>query len=134
MDAFCNLVTLQTRFPCKGCGTACGLLTNSSGTITDGSGPSNYSNKSKCEWIIAPPKASLIKITFSKFSTQPLNDVVQVFQCLTVNCWEQQQLAELSGMYQGTEGIISTTGYMRVTFVSDGSINSEGFTASWTSV
>jgi hypothetical protein len=129
-----HLVMLQTRYLCKGCGTGCGLLTNSSGTITDGSGPSNYSDKAKCEWIIAQPKNSLIRITFSNFSTQPVHDVVQVFQCATVDCWEQQQLAELSGTYQGTEGIISTTGYMKVTFLSDGNITSEGFAASWTSV
>ncbi len=133
-DELYDLVILQARYRCKGCGTACGLLTNSSGTITDGSGPSNYSDKSQCEWIIAQPSASLIKVTFSNFSTQPLNDVVQVFQCSTVDCWEQQQLAELSGTYQGSEGIISTTGYMKVIFLSDGSINSQGFAASWTSV
>jgi hypothetical protein len=84
--------------------------------------------------MIAPPAALQITIQFTAFSTQPINDVVRVFQCSDVYCSRQQQLAELSGTYLSTQVMTSATGYMRVVFTSDDSINQQGFTASWTSV
>ncbi len=65
---------------------------------------------------------------------QPLNDVVRVFECSNAFCSQQQQLAELSGTYADVQSITSTTGYMRVTFTTDGSVNLAGFNALWTSV
>jgi hypothetical protein len=84
--------------------------------------------------MIASTNGSVITIQFTNFSTQPTNDVVRVFQCSDVYCSQQQQLAELSGMYLSTQVMTSATGYMRVVFTSDGSINHAGFAASWSSV
>jgi hypothetical protein len=118
-----------------GCGSGCGLLTDASGTFSDGSGSANYTNGANCEWVIAPASgASLITIMFTNFSTQPLNDVVRVFQCSDMQCSQQQQLAELSGTYTDVQSITSTTGYMKVVFTSDNNITQSGFTASWNSV
>jgi hypothetical protein len=84
--------------------------------------------------MIAPYGAVQITIQFTSFSTQPTNDVVRVFQCSDVYCSQQQQLAELSGTYPGVQTITSMSGYMRVVFTSDESVNYDGFTASWSSV
>jgi hypothetical protein len=88
----------------------------------------------QCEWLIASSNSSLITIAFSKFSTQPLVDIVHVFQCTTVDCSQQQQIAELSGRYPTTQTATSATGYMRVVFISDGAHEYDGFTASWSTV
>ena len=84
--------------------------------------------------MIAPPAASVISLTFNEFSTQPGKDFVRVFQCTDIGCSEQQLLAELSGMYSNVQGFASTTGYMKVVFTSDGSVNYDGFNAAWISV
>jgi hypothetical protein len=76
----------------------------------------------------------MITLQFTNFSTQPLYDVVRVFECSNAFCSQHQQLAELSGTYSDVQSITSTTGYMRVTFTTDGSVNLGGFNASWTTV
>ncbi len=116
------------------CGEVCGLLTSANGTLSDGSGSAKYSNNANCEWMIAPYGATRVTIEFTAFSTQPINDVVRVFQCSDVYCSQQQQLAELSGTYPTTQAMTSVTSYMKVVFTSDGRITQEGFTASWSSV
>ena len=124
----------QAQYSCTGCGSTCGLLNTATGTFSEGSGLSGYLNNANCEWMIAPYGAVQITIQFTAFSTQPTNDVVRVFQCSDVYCSQQQQLAELSGTYPGIQTITSMSGYMRVVFTSDGSVNYDGFTASWSSV
>jgi hypothetical protein len=84
--------------------------------------------------MIAPPTASLISLSFIEFNTQPGKDTVHVFQCVDVTCSQQQQLAELSGYYATPQTVTATTGFMKVVFTSDGSVNYEGFNASWTMV
>jgi hypothetical protein len=125
---------LQTNYLCTGCGLNCGTLTAENGTFSDGSGSSNYPNNANCEWMIAPYGADSVTITFTAFSTQYTKDVVRVFECQDTSCSQSQQLAELSGTYPDIYTVTSLTGYMRVVFTSDGSINSDGFTASWNTV
>jgi hypothetical protein len=124
----------QPSYPCSGCGSSCGLLQDLRGEISDGSGSSNYQDNANCEWMIAPAAASLITLRLSRISTQPGVDIIRVFQCTDIACSQQQQLAELSGSYFMPQAVTSTTGYMRVTFRSDGSVNADGFTAAWTTV
>jgi ABC-type phosphate/phosphonate transport system ATPase subunit len=76
----------------------------------------------------------LLTMQFTNFSTQPQNDVLRVLECVDIYCSQYQQLAELSGTYLTTKVMASATGYMKVIFTSDGSITSDGFTASWNSV
>jgi len=125
---------LQTNYPCTGCGLECGTLTAKNGTFSDGSGSSNYPNNASCEWMIAPYGADSVTIKFTAFSTQYTNDVVRVFECQDTPCSQNQQLAELSGMFPNICTITSLTGYMKVVFTSDGSITSNGFTALWNTV
>ena len=121
-------------YACSGCGQACGLLISPNGTLSDGSGLSLYANSANCEWMIAPPGALQVTITFANVSTQTRNDVVRVFQCTALDCSEQLQLAELFGLHFMTQTITSTTGFMKVAFTSDSTVNYDGFSASWSSV
>jgi hypothetical protein len=86
--------------------------------------------------MIASPTndGSLIMLQFTEFSTQPLNDIVHVFQCSDVYCTQQQQLAELSGLYSSVQNVTSGTSYMKVVFTSDSLGEYDGFTASWSTV
>jgi hypothetical protein len=129
-----GLLCSQATLECKGCGSDCGVLTASSGYLSDGSGSSGYSNNANCEWTIAPPDAKRITLYFSEFCTQPHKDFLRVFDCTDVSCSQQQQLAELSGTSVASKTIMSTTGFMKVVFTSDESVNCRGFTAMWNMV
>jgi hypothetical protein len=61
-------------------------------------------------------------------------DIVRVFECTDIYCAQQQQLAALSGRYSTPQVVMSSTGFVKVVFTSDGSVNYDGFTATWTSV
>ncbi len=128
------ILCVKVNYPCTGCGTACGLLTDANGTLSDGSGPANYSANATCEWMIVSTNKSMVKLQFSEFSTQPGNDVVRVFQCEDASCLQQQQLSELSGTYLSAQDVVSLTGYMKVVFTSDSTISHSGFTAMWSLV
>ena len=84
--------------------------------------------------MIAPPGALEISLLFTNFSTEALNDIVRVLECKDYSCSQRKQLAELSGLYANRQVVVSATGYMMVVFSSDSSNNSDGFTASWSSV
>jgi hypothetical protein len=118
-------------FPCLGCGSACGLQTAANGTLTDGSGTATYQNDAKCEWVIASTLGQLITISFTEFQTQAGYDFVKLYQCTDIGCQTSQPLAELSGTYSTTQAVTSYTGFMKVVFTSDRSINYGGFTARW---
>ena len=104
------------------------------GTISDGSGTSNYANSAECEWIIAPTGASFLAISFSEFNTASFTDFVRVIQCTTVDCDNVLELGTLSGSYS-TAQLFSVAGsFIKVTFITDESISGPGFVASWNSV
>jgi hypothetical protein len=126
-------VSWQASLPCVGC-KSCNINIEANGTLSDGSGTSNYGNSISCEWVIAPPGALLITLSFTEVSTQAGKDIIRVFQCTDIPCSKPLQLAELSGWYSTTQSVTSTTGFMKVVFTSDASVNYDGFTASWTSV
>ncbi len=124
----------RPAYLCAGCGSTCGMLTALSGSFTDGSGLSGYSNNANCEWMIAPVGVLHIMLSFSELSTQPGVDIISVMQCSDIVCSELKQLGELSGSYSTPQVLTATTGYMKVVFTSDQSINYDGFNASWTAV
>jgi len=125
---------LQASFPCRGCGTGCGVHTSASGFISDGSGTSGYSNNAYCEWIIAPLGASQVMLRFTQFDIEPPNDLVQIFECNNVLCSQPQQVAELTGTYSNNYVMTSKTGFVKVIFRSDNRTNYDGFTALWSLV
>ncbi len=104
------------------------------GTFSDGSGLSGYSSGASCEWMIAPSAALQITIRFNELITQLDKDIVRVYQCTDAECSQPHQLEALSGLYLRPYAVTSTTGFMKVVFTSDASVNYDGFNASWTSV
>ncbi len=62
--------------------TLCGgttTLTAATGTVEDGSGSANYNNNSNCRWLIQPPGATQISISFTEFNTEAGWDFVHIF-------------------------------------------------------
>jgi hypothetical protein len=123
----------QRVLPCTGCGTTCRMLTGASGSLSDGSGTSNYANNARCQWIIAPKGATQITLTFTELSTHSSADFVQVWQCANTDCQTVQQLAHLHGFHSSQYTVTSGLGVLLVQFVTDTSGNSPGFTATWSS-
>ena len=54
-------------------------ITNSSGTLDDGSGPSSYWNNTNCEWLIVNPDSSKIDINFNYFKTEQDKDILTIY-------------------------------------------------------
>jgi hypothetical protein len=105
-----------------------------SGDFSDGSGASDYPNNAKCQWIIAPDSALRVLLHFTEFNTED-KDIVSVYECSTIDCLTQKQLAVLSGTNVLSSAVFtSSTGIMKVTFTSDSSMTAAGFKASYTAV
>jgi len=100
------------------------MLTDISGTLSDGSGPRNYHNASTCMWMIAPPVAQLIDLQFETFDTEPDFDVVTIYDG-----------NEVIGAFSGNEippMLTATSGIMFVVFTSNAEITAPGWTAFYT--
>jgi hypothetical protein len=119
--------------------TACGSCTPtsgaSSGTISDGAG--NYANNANCWWLLATSPGVEIRISFlPSFDTESGYDDVTIYQCSSASCSPQTLIQKLSGspsasaVYTSTV-YTSTTGFLKVTFTSDGSVVGSGFTGTW---
>ena len=117
------------------CKSSKSVRTSSSGTISDG--PTCYASLSDCQWIIAPPGAASVTLSFVSLSTEQDYDTVRVFSCATVSCLRPYDLLELSDSpFSGSNvpgPITSSTGVMMVRFTSDSSVENSGFTVSYTS-
>ena len=109
-------------------------MTDATGSLSDGSGSALYGNNANCKWIIAPPGASEVTITFTEFSTESCCDFVRVWQCTDLLCSSTgPPITSLQGNYGGPKRYTASTGYMMVQFTTDSSITSSGFSATWTS-
>lgn len=107
-------------------------LTSSSGTLTDGSGLSNYDNNSSCNWVIAPPGATQILLNFTAFDTEVTYDKVTVYD------GPDNTYPVLATWWGNTlPPSISTSagiGAMCVNFTSDTSNTFSGWSANYTSL
>lgn len=106
-------------------------LTNASGTFTDGSGANNYENNSNCSWLIQPPRATNITLTFSVFDLELTNDVVNLYD-------GTDNTGTLIGSYSGptappVASINGTNKSLFLEFITDGQNTAQGFAASYTS-
>lgn len=104
------------------------ILTAPSGGFEDGSILNDYVNNSECYWLIQPTNANSITLTFTSFSTES-NDIVMVYDGSTT-------AAPVLGTFSGTtipSPITSTGGSMLVSFITDGSTTSDGWTATYSS-
>ncbi|MBK9793184.1 MAG: M4 family metallopeptidase [Sphingobacteriales bacterium] len=104
-------------------------LTSASGTITDGSGASNYVNNAECSWLIAPPGASNVTLNFTAFNTELNYDFVTVYN-------GNNTYAPVLGTFSGTSlpsALIANSGEMLVVFTSDGRTTAAGWSSNYTS-
>lgn len=111
------------------CNSSTSTLTAQTGTFSDGSGADKYSNNSDCSWLIQPTNASSITLSFSEFDTELNYDGVIVFD-------GANNSAPILGKFTGTSipsPVTSTGGSMYVSFLSDESERSNGWSANYTS-
>jgi hypothetical protein len=118
------------QFQCNYCGTTCGFLTNTTGTLA----VTNYQNDAECQWLIAPSNVATVIVIFTSLNTQPEMDYVRVGSCWLPACQTLQEPKVLSGTYSTRQSYVATRGVVWVEFTSDSSITGAGFMASWTSV
>ena len=106
------------------------LLTAPSGTFSDGSGANQYFNFANCDWLIQPPGASSITLSFSFFDTESGYDYVRIYDGTNT-------ASPLLGQFSGSTlpaAVTSTGGSMFVVFTSDNIITDNGWTANYTSI
>ncbi|MBK7958710.1 MAG: M4 family metallopeptidase [Bacteroidetes bacterium] len=105
------------------------LLTTASGSFSDGSGANNYGNNSLCYWLIAPPCANSVTLSFSSFNTELNYDGILVYNGNNTNA---PLILNTSGS-SIPSNVTATSGEMLVVFVSDYIIKLPGFSANYTS-
>lgn len=98
-------------------------LTEPSGTIEDGSGSYNYHNNAYCRWLIKPPYANKITLSFNNFNTENQFDFLAVFDAST----------EL-GQYSGNtipEPVVATSGNVFVVWYTNNNTSMQGWSMTW---
>ncbi|TWW71482.1 Cubilin Precursor [Takifugu flavidus] len=116
----------------EGCGDT---LTSPSGTITSPGHPSIYPHGANCTWYITVSPGNLVQLVFESFNleyhTNCNFDYVEVYDNGTV------QTGSKLGRYCGRSvppSITSTDNQLTLLFVSDTSLATEGFSASYVSI
>jgi len=107
-------------------------LSNSYGTITDGSVDFNYQNTSICMWRIEPPQATSVTLNFTAFDTEASFDRVRVYDVVT-----QELLADYSGTYPSASlpaPVTSYSGKIFIAFSTNASITGTGWEANYNAV
>ncbi len=97
------------------------------GTISDGSGASNYGNNLNCMWKIRVSDKEWIKFTFTEFDVSP-EDEVRFYSLKTL---PKVLLASYSGS-DIPDPVIFESNYIEVDFITDNYLNEEGFSIFWT--
>ncbi|CAH0395162.1 unnamed protein product [Bemisia tabaci] len=113
---------------------ACGgIFKANSSTITSPKHPNKYPMNQKCQWVISAPPGYFVQLTWTEFSLEMhsscRHDYVEVFDNSSVVAEDT-----LIGRFCGVKlppPITSTGNIMTITFVSDSSINMDGFSANY---
>nr|NQU91354.1 C10 family peptidase [Bacteroidota bacterium] len=87
------------------------VLSEPSGTLTDGSGSFNYNNQTICMWKIEPEWATEITLYFTEFDTESVSDLIRIFDG-----------SSLIGEYSGDEipdPVVAYSGSMFIAFLSN---------------
>uniref|UniRef100_A0A4W3K7X0 Cubilin n=1 Tax=Callorhinchus milii TaxID=7868 RepID=A0A4W3K7X0_CALMI len=116
----------------KGCGDT---ITDPQGDISSPNHPVDYPHDVSCIWFISVQPGNVVRLTFTLFNLEYhencTKDYVELYDRGTVNS------GKLLGRYCGTSippSITSSDNSMSVLFVSDSSIATEGFSASYVSI
>ena len=102
-------------------------ITDTSGTLSDGSMHFNYHNSTTCRWKILPEGSGPITLAFTSFRTQSGHDFVKIYDYVT-----GEQLADYSGDYTTPNlppPVTATSGQMFILFATDASVTDEGWEA-----
>ena len=106
----------------------CGLFTANTGSFSDGQG--DYPNEASCWWIIAPPLANNVSVTFTDVDFEQDYDFLYVYECQDVWCQQKQRIWTHSG-YTRHKRLLSNTGIIMIKMSTDVSMTESGFTAVW---
>lgn len=120
-----NYTSITVPTYCNGSTT----LTSVTGTFSDGSGTNNYGNNSHCSWLINPPGAFNITLSFTTFNTEAVYDVVNVYD-------GNDETAPFLGSFSGNSipaSLSSSGGAIFVDFITNNTITAPGWNASYTS-
>ncbi|XP_034427678.1 cubilin [Hippoglossus hippoglossus] len=116
----------------QGCGDT---LTSPSGTITSPGHPTNYPHGANCTWYISVSPGNLVRLSFESFNLEYHSncnfDYLEVYDNGTV------QSGTKIGRYCGRSvppSITSTDSLLTLLFVTDSSLATEGFSASYVSI
>ena len=106
-------------------------LTNNTGNVADGSGANNYANNLNCGWLIQPPFATSITLTFNNFDTEATNDVVNVYDGI-------DNTGTLLGSFSGNtlpavQTVNGTNKSIFIEFITNSSVTAAGWEATYTS-
>ncbi|PSR03916.1 MAG: hypothetical protein BRD50_04910, partial [Bacteroidetes bacterium SW_11_45_7] len=102
-------------------------LNNFQGSFEDGSVTDNYKNNTNCGWLINPPNADSIRLSFNSFATEKIGDEVTVYDGPTTS-------APVLGSFSGSiipKPVTSSGDEMLVRFTTDGSGTAQGWSATY---
>ena len=117
-------ISYETEF-CLGTVT----ITDPNGTISDGSGVCDYEVTTLCKWIIQPPGAVSVSLTFTEFDlANDAGDWVRIYKGSTTNLVEEFSYSNIPSSLTVDSGIVI------VRFYSNTSLIAGGWTANYTSV
>ena len=123
---------LTADVTCSG-GCGCVSTLNSSTGVIRSSITGNYQDNRNCIWMIS--STADVEIQFTSFVTEEDFDKVVIARCTSALCPIPEQLGLLTGSLSPadlTRVYNTTTGFLRITFISDHSVVRLGFQAVWT--
>ncbi|NP_001003148.2 cubilin precursor [Canis lupus familiaris] len=126
----------QTLGPQQGCG---GYLTGSDNTFASPDSDSNgrYDKNLNCVWFIIAPVNKLIKLTFNTFALEAQSAMQRCIYDYVKLYDGDSENANLAGTFCGSTvpaPFISSGNFLTVQFVSDVTLEREGFNATYTTV
>jgi Zn-dependent metalloprotease len=111
------------------CSGSTTILTALNGSFSDGSSSNKYANNSNCSWLIEPPNANSITLSFTSFNTESEYDGVVVYD-------GKDNTSNVIGKFTG-QGIptpvTSSGGKMFLEFFTDPALREDGWNANYTS-
>lgn len=123
-----GFLALYNATPAPFCSPSQTNLLGQTGDVSDGSGPLyQYRNGTMCRWLIEPPGAVNITLTFDSFKTEAINDKVDIYNYNT-----SALLASYSGDYTTPPApVFCPSGKMYIIFTTNNSIRDDGWSASY---
>ncbi len=103
------------------------MITGAEGTFNDGSGNQNYLDNRDCLYLIQPPCASYVNLSFDRFDLAT-GDMVKVYDGATTS---DSLIGTFDASNIPTTSYASTGPNMLVEFITDGSANATGWYASY---